>query len=780
MKKATMSGIILLLLFIVTQPCFGQHSEPKNVLVLKADQLKFEVNPESFFVAAVDSKGKRYTVSAAIANETISDLKQDETHLSWKFPKKGISVMLELHKDFLDIEIKADSLSSFTWPLVQSKIEAFTIPLHQGKYIPSQDVQWIRQMVDNSPLSGSQDLSMQFFATNIKDLALVYVIKNMFNNELHFFNNEGTLGLKFNHEFPETVKDKRYGFRIYLTANNPTAIAKTYKKYVEEAGKIITLEEKARDNPNIRKLYGAAHIYIWNDKFIVTSDITNWKALKGIVVKALSTGALNPTKHLFNLFNAKEAESGKAFLNQLTAFKKEEFVTNYHKNLLTSSFNEALLRKDFYNPAAWKDVPLNNDALRLIAKGVNTLNAVELYRLYKLLFAAAYPQMLVPMQDWGGAPPAMLDEMQTAGIKKAWLGLNDWVPGEIHPEFIEKATESGYLIGPYDSYHSMHPPGQEKWLTAKFEDTTLYTNAFVRNKNGKPAGGFLGAGRKLNPVLAFPAVKNRLSDIMKNTGHEFNSWFIDCDATGECLDDYSPGRMTNQQQDIAARLQRMSWIRDTYKLVIGSEDGNDFAAGVIAYAHGMTTPVVAWSDPDMRKNKESKYYVGSYFSNDGGIPSRYALQVPLKDKYLYTYFDNRFNLPLFQLVYNNSVITSHHWEWNSLKVPEEIKNTELKELLYNVPPLYHLDQKNWNKFKSIIANHVRVFSKTHEKAVKLEMTGFDWLTTDRLVQRTMFGEELEVVANFGISSFTYKGKSIPAKALVIHDLASNEYQLYKP
>lgn len=81
----------------------------------------------------------------------------------------------------------------------------------------------------------------------------------------------------------------------------------------------------------------------------------------------------------------------------------------------------------------------------------------------------------------------------------------------------------------------------------------------------------------------------------------FNSWFIDCDATGEIYDDYTPSHITTQEEDLAARLERMSYIRDQYHLVIGSEGGNDFAASDIAYAHGIELKTFAWMDEDMKR-----------------------------------------------------------------------------------------------------------------------------------------------------------------------------------
>lgn len=744
--RLSISYSLFFVLLITAQVGLAQHKELSN------EQMKVSVDPGTFAVTTTDEKGNAYVISAPAVKRGVNNIKQDKTHLSWT-SGGNLTVFMELHDDYLQVDFKSADTAHLSWPKVETKISAFTIPLHQGKYIPVQDEKWQAHFAKNPLVSGAQDLSMQFFAANFKAKALVYVIRNMFNNELEFYTHQGALALQFKHEFPATVKDKQFGFRIYLVNNDPVAIAKTYKKYVEEQSPILTLTEKARDNDNIRKLYGAPHIYIWNNEYLVNDDIKNWKLLKDKIIEESAVNitenpnnSTNPPRHIFELFQHQNAEAGKAFLAEFSEFKKDGYSSKYHQNLFLSALNEAL-----------KSGGLSKESLN-----------------------SSYPLCFKAIQDWGGAPLAMLDEMQAAGIKNAWLGLNDWEAGEIHPEFVLKAKDKGYLIGPYDSYHSMHPPGKEVWITAKFEDTTLYNRAYVLNKNGKPARAFLGKGRKLSPVLAMPAVKQRISGLMKGPAHEFNSWFIDCDGTGEILDDYTPGRMTSEQQDLEARLQRMAWIRDQYKLVIGTEVGNDYAANTIAFGHGMTTPVIAWSDPDMRKNKNSKYYIGAYYASDGGVPGRYALQAPLKDEYLYIYFDSRFNIPLYQLVYNNSVITSHHWECGSLKVPGEIKNTELKEILYNVPPMYHLNQSEWAKYKGIISKHVKVFSKTHALAVQQEMTGFNWLTKDRLVQRTVFGKTMEIIANFSNVPFTTQGKIIPAHALLINQLLTGEQELYIP
>ncbi len=645
-------AILLIVSFIGVSESVSRSDDP---YLLTAGSHSFGIDPETFSLNYYSPDGKKYSVSSDSPNREIANLKVAPGFVTWEYPGTGISVSLTPGSDYLDVVIQSEASSEFTWPRVSTDLDAYTIPLHQGKFIPAKDLIWLEHLSDQGPLNALEALSMQFFALNMDEIALVFIIKNKFNNRLHFHDEDGSIAMNFIHDFPSTVKEKKYGFRIYPVSNDITEIAKTYKNYIIDTRGILSLEEKAEKNPDIRKLYGAPHIYVWQ--------------------------------------------------NQLNTDKNIE--------------------------SRMKDLQ------------------------------------------------SLLEGLQDSGIKKAWIGLHSWTVGENYPEFVSQVNEAGYLIGPYDSYHSIHPPGEERWITATFDDTTLYQNAFVMNKRGQPVGGFLGEGRRLNPILSLPSVHNRTKAVF-DQGIRFNSWFIDCDATGECYDDYTPSRMTSQRDDMEARLERMAWIRDTYGLVVGSETGNDFSANTIAYAHGMTTPVVAWGDPDMRSDSNSEYFVGSYYSPSGGIPARYVKPVPVKDKYRYVYFDNRFNLPLFQLVYNNAVITSHHWEWGSLKVPSEITGTMLKEILYNVPPLYHIDRHHWDQYKDIISSHSGMFAKTHSAAVTKPLNHFDWLTPDRLVQKTRFGETLEIIANFGTAPFMYNGMEIDGQCLAVFDSGSPEPGLYCP
>lgn len=765
----------LLLFFFL--PFVSFASIPVQLYFLDDGIKRFGVEPETFLLTYTNSREKEFKLSVSGEKEKVGDLSVSPTAISWNYPLAGIHVSLVHCGDYIDVSISGDAPSEYTWPMVGADVEAYTVPLHQGKYIPAGDRQWAEHLGNQGYMNALEVLSMQFFALNMDEQAFVYVIKNKYNNKLDFYNDKGTISLNFIHEFPETVADNTYGFRIYPVPNDITDIAKTYKKYVSETKGIKTLEEKAGNNPGIKKLYGAPHIYIWNNEFIVRENINDKRGLYNFMRSELQEGTINPTVHLFKLFN--QSETGKGFADNMEESDHNILNTDYGSRLFIQSVNDVLKRKDFFDDSAFAGFSGNMEILQIISDSSYIKTNKGLYQLNKQAFYHAYSEYLDKPDEWGGAPLSLIDEMRSSGISSAWIGLDSWVAGEIHPSFISAANKAGYLIGPYDSYHSIHPPGEERWLTATFEDTTLYHSAYVMNKRGVPIGGFLGVGRKLNPLLSFESVYNRTKSVMKQ-GIEFNSWFVDCDATGECYDDYTPSRMTSQQDDMEARLKRMSWIRDTYGFVVGSEVGNDFAANTISYAHGMTTPVVAWGDHDMRTNSDSEFFIGTYYSLWGGIPGRYVKEVPIKEKYRYIYFDNRFSIPLFQLVYNDAVITSHHWEWGSLKVPSEVKNTGLKEILYNVPPLYHLDRNHWAKYRDFISEHVAVFAQTHTNAVVQKMSSFEWLSGDRLVQKTQFGDTMEIVANFGSQPFKYKEANIPGMALAVFHDGFGDYYIYKP
>jgi hypothetical protein len=189
------------------------------------------------------------------------------------------------------------------------------------------------------------------------------------------------------------------------------------------------------------------------------------------------------------------------------------------------------------------------------------------------------------------------------------------------------------------------------------------------------------------------------------------------------------------------------------------------------------TPVIGWGDPDL-SNKQSKYYLGSYYPPEE--PQVFFKPVSVKEEYRYIYFEPRFRLPLFQTVFHDSVIATHHWSFASLKTKDQARTVELLELLYQVPPLYHLNVPEFQKRKAQIKRHYEFFSPLHRETALLPMTGFERLTPDGTVQRTTFGEGIELVANFGSGDFQYGDITVGKESIVVTRRDTGKTQVYVP
>lgn len=645
---------------------------------------------------------------------------------------------LELTADGIDVEPGA----------------AYYLPLGEGKYIPAEDAVW-NEYLDGQEFSALEHLSMPFFAVDLGESAQVYVMENPFRTNI-VFRSDPTLRLKLVKEASSLDPAPVHKVRVYTVRSSAVDIAGAYKSYLAETRPVVTLEEKARQNPEVAKLYGAPHIYLWGDFLLSEQDI-HWQAF----LKALDHPVF---PHITGILENSSEDDGQ-FAQVLAQLQNQDYVDQYQKSVLLRGISTALTQELFYDPAV---LPERNDTIEMLLSG-NPQTPVERIEQNKQVLYENLPGVFEPVSEWYNQESVdILREMKAAGIDHAWIGLHSWEQAFHKPQLVQEAVQNGYLIGPYDSYHSIHEPGREQWITAAFPDTSLYDNATVQNEKGEKIAGFQNTGRKLNPTLAMPSVRQRVEEIV-NTKLPFNSWFVDCDATGEVYDDYTPEHPTTRQQDVAARLERLDYIARDHHMVMGSEGGNDYAANHLAFAHGIELQSFSWMDEDMKSNKESEYYLGRYYNAKGGVPEKFAKPVPVKEKYRKLFLDMSYQVPLYKLVYNNSVITAYHWDWSTFKIVGESENRMLREILYNVPPMYHLDRTEWDKYRDRITAHHAVWSAFSRQAISREMTGFAYLTDDRLVQTTQYGNDLQTVANFTDAAYVYHDQTIPPRSVLLTD-----------
>ena len=741
-----------------------EHSRPLEISSQESDPIfKVDVNPETFQLS-LRMNDHVIPISAGMEKDVIENYREEQNIISWQYPQKQLSVRLISEQDYLNVEITSekDEDNTVHWPHISA--EQYYLPLGEGKRIPASDSAWIRYL-DQQQISVLEQLSMPFWISSSGEYCVLFIMEHPYRTQLNF-SAETELSFSVTHEYPEISENKTYRYRIYVTKNDPVIGAKLYQNYVKETNNFVTLNQKAEQNSNIEKLYGAPFIYLWGD-FVVSADDINWNEFRISLDSPVMT-------YLCSF--AETIENGTEFEAVLAELIHQDYVADYQKNVICNYISQVLLEEGFWNAEIFTES--NHPIDEFLRKGYEKLTDSQKIQLHKQALSVNMPMVFSDSESWMNSDTLdIINDMKESGIDHAWIGLNSWEQAYRKPELVSQAANTGYLIASYDSYHSIHEPGKEQWITASFDDLELYENATIMDKNGTKESGYQGVGRKLNSTLSMSSVNTRMKKIMEN-GLPFNSWFIDCDATGEIYDDYTPEHKTAQEQDLFARLERMAYIRDQYHMVIGSEGGNDFSASTIAFAHGIELKTFAWIDEDMKSNKDSAYYIGKYYNPAGGVAEHFAKRIPVKEQYYSVFIDPKCDIPLFKLVYNDSVITASHWDWSTFKIKGATQDRMIREVLYNVPPLYHLDHELWKEYQQDIVKHHKIWSEFSRQAIQEEMTGFLYLKEDGSVQKTFYGDELSAVANFGEISYVYENREIPPHSILIED--SSKSMIYIP
>ena len=708
--------------------------------------------------------GIKFPLSKSSLNpHSISSIQKTTCQAQWLLDKAGIKVDVRLSQKELSVRFSSETVGSFTWPVVQQtpNFKALIWPRWEGCYIPLDDSRWAAYMVERGETNTLEGLSMPFWGLDCGNFSLTYIITNPYNNEILFQQANDRLGFRFTHEFTSLAPKKEYGFLIRLGDNeSPVEPAKQFRQWLIEQGKFVSMKEKIKKVPNTTRLLGAPHVYLWGDAPFSRHDIprAKWRPFCKKLVEQARTAETSPGKRIKELMNPERWA-------EVVEIAGAQWPSQYLKSQVANELSSLLAMKDFYNNASWRGVTLPDEAVELLKNDRDNLSIAELCRMNSLVLHASFEQYMLPPEQWGdGVSIKMLNQFKENGFDRMRLCLDGWEGIEKHPIVAKQANQMGYLFGTYDSYHSIHNPSargtDSTWATAQFDRELFETGPIVR-RDGKKRSGFKGAGFKLSPIAARPYVETRVRENIKNV--PYNYYFVDCDAYGEVYNDYSPLHRASQADDAQARIDRLTWISNTFGLVVGSEGGSSYAAGVIHVAEGMFGPVFGWGDPDLR-NRDSDYYLGQYYPPDG--PKVFVKQVPMKERYQYFYYDPWFRLPLYEIVFHDSVVTTHQWANGSLKYSNVLDTVALTELLYMVPPLYHMNVDEFDKYREVMKKHYTFFSPLHRKVGFAQMTDFNWLSPDRKLQCAVFDDQVELIVNFSQESHQHKEFEIPARSIL--------------
>ncbi|WP_296259988.1 MULTISPECIES: glycoside hydrolase [unclassified Pseudomonas] len=682
---------------------------------------RVDVDPSTLAIRVQPAGQMWVDVSTGVATHPVSQFKRTSNRLTWQWNEGAWS--LEAHLDQRELLLTLRAREAGVLDILNQPADAMgralIWPPAEGHYVPRGDAVWQRFLVGQGELNTTQDLSLPLWGMHHGTFSLTWMMTHPFNNRLVLKAEGDALAISARHEFTSLDPHAPLTFRLYLGDPDPLAGARHYRQWLIDTGAYLPLEEKFAATPEARKLLGATHLYLWGNDLLGPDDVRSWPRL----LKVLAS----PAPLAGRLSKLMDAEAS-AILQ-----RKSAPVQRWEQIRVLRGLNQA------FNSVArdqWRSESRPN--MRRLAGSYGELRAQVAQ-----LFGAALTD---DPSTWGGMLSAKnIDAMRAAGLTHLWLGLGEgWEGGLWHPEAVRAAVQAGYLIAPYDSYETALSDNENPdWTTAHL-GSDAHRDCGIVLKDGRPRSGFQQSGRYTDPRCVRPLLEARVQAIHEVAG--FNSWFLDAYATGMVFDSYRPGASLTQAQNAEANVDGARWIAESQGLTVGSEDGNASTSQGILFAHGMQTPVIGWGDPDLARNRTSPWYLGSWYPPEQ--PAVFFKPVPIKEPYRRVHFDPTTRLPLYQTVFHGSVITTHHWLFDSLKLSNVQIENELTQLLYNVPPLYHVSRETLSRRLKAIQRQDAFFRPLHERLGTQAMTGFQWLTHDKRVQQTTFADGTRLVANF--------------------------------
>ncbi|MFJ5799943.1 glycoside hydrolase [Streptomyces decoyicus] len=345
---------------------------------------------------------------------------------------------------------------------------------------------------------------------------------------------------------------------------------------------------------------------------------------------------------------------------------------------------------------------------------------------------------------WGDARTASgVEKLKQLGVDRMWLGY-DSGPGPMNAQAVRAAKKAGYLVGPYDTFANGQDPKSADSPTSVWPGR-VYPDFCVRKADGTPETGFGNRGCYLSSRAFEKAepTKHYLADRTRTmVANGADSYFLDVDATGELFRDHGKGHQMTKAGDRAMRLARMQ--RLSKNLVLGSEAAQAWANKAVAYNHGSGTPV---ADGLWKLERDKKTW-GGYMPEKA--PGAFFKPVKLSAELATAMYDPKYRVPLYETALHSSLVNAERWELSYEKLPAQKTTRALLAMLYNTPLNYVLDGPTIAKNGPELAALQKYFSPLHRAAGTEKMTSFRWLTGDRTVQRTVFGNgKLTVTANFG-------------------------------
>jgi hypothetical protein len=200
------------------------------------------------------------------APDKIENVKASKGELSWRIPERDLTVEMRLSESEVFVRFTTSREQTLDWPVTgtDESARAIIFPQNEGLYIPARDAFWLRQIEDKECHNAHQ-VSMPFWGLELDRATIAYILPNDLRSQLCLRGEGGKIFLTVPHKFFARDQFPAYEVKIVLTQNSPIGPALAFRDWLIKTGRHVSFSEKMKQNPEVLKLFGAMHAYLWGD-----------------------------------------------------------------------------------------------------------------------------------------------------------------------------------------------------------------------------------------------------------------------------------------------------------------------------------------------------------------------------------------------------------------------------------------------------------------------------------------------------------------------------------
>ncbi|MGB2862534.1 MAG: glycoside hydrolase [Sedimentisphaerales bacterium] len=258
-----------ILLFVVMPYCTSNAIAEK--LLVSNDAISVTVETDDGTMSVTDKRTGQAWRQKALVKGKVTDASQtaDGIEMTWRQPGLNLDVRIKLHLDAnrpeFTVELSAKgsltSALSFPHPFVTEPGTYLVVPMNEGISYPVDDEsikpRWLVSY-------GGHGICMAFWGVTDSQRGQMTVIETPDDAAIYIQQTDGKLCIE-----PKWESQKgNFGYTrklryVFFNEGGHVAMCKRYRQHTKQTGKLKTLEEKRRENPNVDLLIGAVNVWCW-------------------------------------------------------------------------------------------------------------------------------------------------------------------------------------------------------------------------------------------------------------------------------------------------------------------------------------------------------------------------------------------------------------------------------------------------------------------------------------------------------------------------------------